>query len=266
VDRLQAFLLGLGHGFAFVGRQYHFEVDGDDFYIDLLFFNWAQSRFVIELKIGRFAPEHAGKLGFNVAWVDENLRVPDRHSPTVGILIWAGRNDNVVRYSLAGSTAPLAIANYTYDALLPAVRDAVPTDDDLTDALRADDPARRPAAGVAPPSTRAGRRLRQIRRCPTPVRRSTGGPARAHPPRWTAAERRRGEPGKLPLPAVRRTGQSLGTHLPAAVHPVRLLHLLHRAAPPRGVRLGVATGEAGAAPSSAHQRSGRAGRYRSVPG
>jgi len=57
-ERLQAFLLELGHGFAFVGRHYHFAVDGDDFYLDLLFFNWAQSRFVvIELKIGSFQPE-----------------------------------------------------------------------------------------------------------------------------------------------------------------------------------------------------------------
>ncbi len=62
MDRLQAFLLELelGHGFAFVGRQYHFEVDGDDFYIDLLLFNWAQSRFVVELKIDKLLPEHAG--------------------------------------------------------------------------------------------------------------------------------------------------------------------------------------------------------------
>jgi len=96
MDRLQAFLLELGHGFAFVGRQYHFEVDGDDFYIDLLFFNWAQSRFVVvELKIDKFVPEHAGQLGFYVAWVDDNLRNPDRHSPTVGILICAGRNERV---------------------------------------------------------------------------------------------------------------------------------------------------------------------------
>jgi len=132
VDRLQAFLLELGHGFAFVDRQYHLEVDGDDFYIDLLFFNWAQSRFVVlELKIGRFAPEHLGQLGFYVAWVDDNLRVPDRHSPTVGILLCAGRNDNVVRYALAGTTAPVAVADYTYDSLPKAVRQLVPTEEQL---------------------------------------------------------------------------------------------------------------------------------------
>jgi len=120
MGRLERFLLELGHGFAFAGRQYHFEVGGDDFYIDLLFFNWTQSRFVvIELKIGRFQPEYVGKLGFYVAWVDDNLRAHDRHAPTIGILLCADRNDNVVRYSLAGTTAPLAVATYTYDALPP---------------------------------------------------------------------------------------------------------------------------------------------------
>ena len=120
MGRLERFLLELGHGFAFAGRQYHFEVGGDDFYIDLLFFNWTQSRFVvIELKIGRFQPEYVGKLGFYVAWVDNNLRAHDRHAPTIGILLCADRNDNVVRYSLAGTTAPLAVATYTYDALPP---------------------------------------------------------------------------------------------------------------------------------------------------
>ncbi len=83
-----------------------------------LFFNWAQSRFVvIELKIGPFQPEHTGKLGFYLTWVNTNLRQPDRHSPTIGILLCAGRNDSPVRYTLGGSTAPLAGANYSYDTL-----------------------------------------------------------------------------------------------------------------------------------------------------
>ncbi len=134
--RLERFLLELGHGFAFVGRQYHFDVNGDDFYIDLLFFNWVQSRFVVvELKIGRFEPEYVGKLGFYVSWVDDNLRDHDQHAPTIGLLLCAGRNDNVVRYSLAGTTAPLAVADYTYDTLPAPVRELVPTDDELAAAV-----------------------------------------------------------------------------------------------------------------------------------
>ncbi|MCK0517391.1 PDDEXK nuclease domain-containing protein [Williamsia sp. DF01-3] len=136
MSRLQRFLLELGHGFAFAGRQYHFTAGGDDFYIDLLFFNWIQSRFVVvELKVGKFEPEYLGKLGFYVSWVDDNLRDHTQHAPTIGILLCAGRNDQVVRYSLAGTTAPLAVADYTYDTLPAPVRELVPTDDDLATAV-----------------------------------------------------------------------------------------------------------------------------------
>lgn len=149
VVRLQAFLLELGHGFAFVGRQYRFTVDGDHFAIDLLFFNWWQSRFVVlELKTGRFRPDYIGQLGFYVAWVDEQLRRPG-HAPTVGVLLCAGRNEQVVRYSLAGATAPLAVAGYTYDALPDTARAAVPTAAELTAAIS---PAL--TAGLDGPQTR----------------------------------------------------------------------------------------------------------------
>jgi len=132
VQRIQDLLLELGHGFTFAGRQYHFAVDGEDFYIDLLFFNWAQNPFVVfELKIGRFEPAHVGQLGFYVSWVDQNLRQPDHHAATIGILLCAGRNDNVVRYALASATAPLAVADYTYDTLPPAIREAVPSSEQL---------------------------------------------------------------------------------------------------------------------------------------
>ncbi len=160
VDRLQAFLLELGHGFAFVGRQYHVEVDGDDFYIDLLFFNWAQSRFVVlEFEIGRFAPEHLGQLGFYVSWVDANLRRHD-HSPTIGVLLCTDRNDNVVRYALASATSPMAVATYTYDTLPDSIQAAVPTDEQLTTALTSVTTARTTtwnvhasvAAGLATPT------------------------------------------------------------------------------------------------------------------
>lgn len=123
--RLQDFMLELGHGFAFVGRQYRFAVDGEDYTIDLLFFHWQQCR---------FTHAHAGQLGFYVAWVEENLRLPERHAPTVGIVLCTTRSDNVVRYSLAGSPSPMAVATYTYDALPDAVRAALPTEVELATA------------------------------------------------------------------------------------------------------------------------------------
>ena len=113
MDRLQETLLELGRGFAFVGRQVRFDVEGENFFADLVFFHVEQLRYVVlELKIGRFKPDYAGQLGFYVAVVDDQLRNPAIHSPTVGILLCASRNDAVVRYSLANTTAPMAVANY----------------------------------------------------------------------------------------------------------------------------------------------------------
>lgn len=113
VDRILDTMRELGPGFAFVGRQVHFDVDGDDFYIDLLFFHVEQLRYVvIELKATHFDPRDAGQLGFYVALVDDRLRVHDKHQPTVGILLVAGKNDTVVRYALASTAQPVAVSRY----------------------------------------------------------------------------------------------------------------------------------------------------------
>ncbi|PBC39654.1 DUF1016 domain-containing protein [Rhodococcus sp. ACS1] len=90
---------------------------------------------MVELKVCRFEPEYVGKLGFYVSWIDANLRDHNQHAPTIGLLLCAGRNDNVVRYSLAGTTAPLAVADYTYDPLPAPVREFVPTDVELASAV-----------------------------------------------------------------------------------------------------------------------------------
>ena len=138
VGRLRDTLLELGTGFSFVGQQVHLDVGGDDFYIDLLFFIIPQVRYVVvELKIGKFEPEFAGKLGFYIAAVDDRLRDPALHAPTVGILMCADRNDTVVRYALSGAAQPMAVAGYTYDALPPAERAALPSDARVAAALQA---------------------------------------------------------------------------------------------------------------------------------
>lgn len=91
MDRIIDTLRELGPGFAFVGRQVHFDVGGDDFYVGLLFFHMEQLRYiVIELKTGKFQPEHAGQLNFYVALVDDMLR-REVHADTVGILICGTR-------------------------------------------------------------------------------------------------------------------------------------------------------------------------------
>lgn len=125
----------LGPGFAFVGRQVHFEVGEDDYYIDLLFFHVEQLRyFVIELKTGKFQPEYAGKLNFYVAVVDDKLKRP-AHSATVGILICGSKNEHSVRYALTRSDSPMAVATYTYEALPAAEKKALPKESELSAAF-----------------------------------------------------------------------------------------------------------------------------------
>ncbi len=101
---------------------------------------------VVELKIGRFDPACVGQLGTYVAVVDGRLHRGDRHAPTVGILLCKGRNDTLVRYSLAGAPAPLSVADYTYDTLPPQERGALPTAAELAAAL--EPPV--PPAGTGP--------------------------------------------------------------------------------------------------------------------
>ncbi|WP_372489886.1 PDDEXK nuclease domain-containing protein [Arthrobacter rhizosphaerae] len=128
-SRITETLRELGPGFSFVGRQVHFDVDGDDFYVDMLFFNIDQSRYVVvELKTGKFQPEWAGKLNFYVALVDDMLR-REHHNETIGILICGTKNDRSVRYSLGRSTWPIAVAAYTYDNFPRLNKKPFPTKD-----------------------------------------------------------------------------------------------------------------------------------------
>jgi predicted nuclease of restriction endonuclease-like (RecB) superfamily len=134
-SRITETLRELGPGFAFVGRQVHFDVDGDDYYVDMLFFNLEQNRYVvIELKTGKFQPEMAGKLNFYVALVDDMLR-REHHNETIGILICGNKNDRSVRYSLGRSTSPMAVAAYTYDKLPTSEQRALPNEGHLVAAL-----------------------------------------------------------------------------------------------------------------------------------
>ena len=136
MDRLQETLLEFGRGMAFVGRQVRLSVPDDEtdtveeFYVDLLLFSYLQNRFVVvELKVGKFEPAHLGQLGTYVAIVDEQYRQPKMHAPTVGILLCTGKAGATVRYALASSSAPLAVADY-YG--LPAdARAALPSAEEL---------------------------------------------------------------------------------------------------------------------------------------
>lgn len=136
--RLAQTLAEFGQGFAFVGRQYHFEVDGDDFFIDLLLYHVPSDRYVVvELKAGKFKPEHLGQLNFYVAAINDTLRLP-RQAPTVGILVCGSKNARTVRYALDGSTQPLAVTSYTYEALPVDEKATLPSPAAITAALEHD--------------------------------------------------------------------------------------------------------------------------------
>ena len=111
-------MMELGEGFAFAGRQVNVEVDGQDFYIDLLFYNYRLHRFlVVELKAGEFKPEHAGQLNFYVTLVDEKLKSED-DKPTLGLLLCKKQHRIVAEYALRGMTQPIGVAEYRLE--LPA--------------------------------------------------------------------------------------------------------------------------------------------------
>ncbi|WP_277212176.1 PDDEXK nuclease domain-containing protein [Isoptericola croceus] len=119
MDRLQDTMLELGRSMAFVGRQVRLSVPDDasdrvdEFFVDLLFFHVEQLRYVVvELKIGSFEPGHVGQLGTYVAIVDDQFRRPEIHAPTIGILLCTGKSGPTVRYALASTSAPVAVADY----------------------------------------------------------------------------------------------------------------------------------------------------------
>ena len=124
VTHITKFLLELGAGFAFVGRQVHLEVGGRDFYIDLLFYHLRLRCFVVlELKAVEFEPEHTGKLNFYLSAVDEQLRHEHDH-PTIGLLLCKTNNRVVAEYALRDVHKPIGVAEYHLVQALPAQLEA----------------------------------------------------------------------------------------------------------------------------------------------
>ena len=120
LDHLRALILELGKGFAFVGSQYHLEVGGQDYYLDLLFYHLRLRCFVVvELKIEEFKPEFAGKMNFYLSAVDDLLR-HESDGPTIGIILCKGKNAVVVEYALRDAAKPMGVAAYRLSPALPA--------------------------------------------------------------------------------------------------------------------------------------------------
>lgn len=112
IRHITRFLLELGAGFAFVGRQFRLDVGGDEFFIDLLFYHTRLKCYVVvELKATAFKPEHAGQLNFYLAAVDAQIKAED-DKPTIGLLLCKQQNRLVAEYALSGIDKPIGVAEY----------------------------------------------------------------------------------------------------------------------------------------------------------
>jgi predicted nuclease of restriction endonuclease-like (RecB) superfamily len=113
------FLLELGAGFAFVGRQYHLEISGNEYYIDLLFYHLKLRCYVvIELKGGKFKPEYAGKLNFYLSAVDDLLK-GDNDNPSIGIILCRTKDKVIAEYSLRDINKPIGVSDYKLTHAIP---------------------------------------------------------------------------------------------------------------------------------------------------
>lgn len=140
VRHVTEFLLELGAGFAFVGRQVLLNVGGDDFFIDLLFYHLKLRCYVvIELKGGKFKPEHLGQLGFYLTAVDAQIKHP-QDGPTIGLLLCKSRNKVVAEYALRDSAQPIGVAEYKLLESLPAeLQTSLPSIEQIERELADDD-------------------------------------------------------------------------------------------------------------------------------
>ena len=125
-------LLELGTGFAFLGNQYHLNVGGDDFYIDLLFYNLnLRCYVVIELKAGDFKPEYAGQLNFYLSAVDGILK-KEEDNPSIGLLLCKSKNNLIAEYSLKDISKPIGVSEYKVTSSLPnALEEQLPSVEDI---------------------------------------------------------------------------------------------------------------------------------------
>ncbi|MFH2067675.1 MAG: PDDEXK nuclease domain-containing protein [Pseudomonadota bacterium] len=134
IDHLEKFLIELGQGFAFVGRQVHMEVEEEDFYIDLLFYHLKLRCYVVvELKAGKFQAGHVSQLNMYMNIVDDLMRHPDDQK-TIGLLLVKEKNQTLAKYALAGYTNPIGVAGWEKqitDSLPEDLKSSLPTIEEI---------------------------------------------------------------------------------------------------------------------------------------
>ena len=137
ISRLQSFILELGYGFCFVGRQYRLALGKKEYFVDLLFYHrFLKALVAFDLKIGEFEPEHAGKMDFYLNLLNEKERGPDDR-PSIGIILCAEKDDVEVEFALKTKANPIGVAEYVLSEKLPAeFKGKLPTAKQLADVAR----------------------------------------------------------------------------------------------------------------------------------
>lgn len=132
IQNIKNFIMAFGKDFAFMGNQFHLEIEGHDYYIDLLFFSRRlRSLVAFELKRGEFKPEYTGKLNFYLSALDEYVKLPDEN-PSIGIVLCKSKNDKIVELSFRDTSKPMGVATYRTSKELPKeLRDALPDIEEL---------------------------------------------------------------------------------------------------------------------------------------
>lgn len=139
VQNITKFLLELGIGFSYVGRQYNIEVGGQDYFIDLLFYHLRLRCFVaVELKIGEFRPEYAGKINFYLSALDDLVKT-QQDNPSIGIILCKTKNKIVAEYALRDMIKPIGVSEYKLTEAIPEeLKSSLPTIEELETELMSD--------------------------------------------------------------------------------------------------------------------------------
>lgn len=136
IKNIRAFLMEFGPDFSFVGNQYRIEVDGREYFIDLLLYNRRlQAMIAIELKIGEFQPEYKGKMEFYLNVLNDTVKLP-HENPAIGIIICKSKSRMIVEYALKSSTMPIGVATYSLSPELPeAYKELLPTSEEIANKI-----------------------------------------------------------------------------------------------------------------------------------
>ena len=136
VKNIRSFLMEFGTDFSFIGNQYRLEVDGREFFIDLLLYNRRlQAMIAVELKIGEFKPEYKGKMEFYLNVLNETVKLP-HENPAIGIIICKSKSRTIVEYALKNSTMPIGVATYNLSSELPeAYKELLPASENIAKKL-----------------------------------------------------------------------------------------------------------------------------------